>query len=205
MPLLAEGVYVESTDTAYETECTYYLNFHIVSAIASIEKLREYCPAPVWENRCQYFHYYTDHLLFSLGQIANRLVITDNDKGLSLERKKCNRGNYLFSEEHYPILSDKRARNMMEHIDERNQKIIKDQSGVGGFNVIEADTPPELAERLRTRTDLQPYTLDWVNFGLIVRDKSDDIFIDLDQLMEELSALRKSVQSFKEISASIFF
>lgn len=71
MPLLAEGVYIKSDDKGYEVETSYYLNFQIISALASLAKIDSFTDSYEWENRCQYYHYYTDHLLFSIGQIRS--------------------------------------------------------------------------------------------------------------------------------------
>ena len=116
MPLLAEGVYIKSDDKGYEVETSYYLNFQIISALASLAKIDSFTDSYEWENRCQYYHYYTDHLLFSIGQIANRFQITDRDPEKEKNRKNLNRSNYQFSEDRYPLLSDKKARNVVEHI-----------------------------------------------------------------------------------------
>lgn len=204
MPLLEIGMYTECDDKPFETESAYYLNFQINSALFSIKQLFSGCNEVDWENRCQYYHYYSDHLLFSVGQIVNRFVISEKDKGLILERKRMNRNNYLFTNEAFPILSDKRARNMIEHIDEYNQKIIQVKHGVGGFNLIDNQTDMKLITTLHTKRDSHPYTLDLLEEKLLIRWKKENLDISIDALEAELNSLLKNVHSFNEYLTSLF-
>lgn len=197
MPLLANGVYAECDDKPFEAESAYYLNFQINSALFSIKQLSLGCNEADWENRCQYYHYYSDHLLYSVGQIANRFVILEKDKGLILERKQMNRNNFRFTDEAFPILSDKRARNMVEHIDEYNQKIIQEKRGVGGFNLIDNQTDMKLIATLRSKRDSHPYTWDLLEKKLLVRWKEVFLDISIDALEKELLILKENVKSFQ--------
>lgn len=200
MPLIAKGVYADCGDKAFEKETTYYLNFQILSSLASLERLDLYDDRFSWENRFQYYHYYCDHLLFSIGQISNRFIITPRDKNHTIkERKGFNSANYQFVEHDFPILSDKRARNMIEHIDEHNQSIIENHHGVGGFNLIDTETDSGLANDLRSRRDTHPYTLDLIRRELLIRWKNDDVTISLEKLRDELLALQNNVKSFEKI------
>ncbi|MBQ0014338.1 MAG: hypothetical protein KBS82_03345 [Oscillospiraceae bacterium] len=203
MPLLQNGVYVENSDKPYELETVYYLNFHILSALFSIERLYSFETNEIWNNKVQYYHYYADHLLFCVGQIANRFVDGNSKKSL-LERKRINRGNFNFTDEKYPILSNKSARNVIEHIDERNQKIIANKQGVGGFNIIDDATSLELTKTLRERTDSHPYTLDLIKKELLIRDNESDLVINIDYLKQELELLHKSVIYFEQIITDLF-
>ena len=106
MPLMTSGVYIGSDDRGYEAETSYYLNFQIISALASLAKIDSFNDS---------YHYYTDHLLFSIGQITNRFQVNNRDSEKEKERKTLNRGNYQFSEDRFPLLSDKKARNVVEH------------------------------------------------------------------------------------------
>ena len=93
MPLMTSGVYIGSDDRGYEAETSYYLNFQIISALASLAKIDSFNDSYGWENPCQYYHYYTDHLLFSIGQITNRFQVNNRDSEKEKERKTLNRGN----------------------------------------------------------------------------------------------------------------
>lgn len=207
MPL--DGIwYARDDDAPFEAESCYYLNFQVISALASIEYIMASQPQilSVFENECQYYHYHTDHLLYSIGQISTRFFISERtDKGIARERKQVNMKNFQFSPDDFPILSDKRCRNTIEHIDEHNQKIIKVHNGVGGFNLINENTPPDLIEVLRARRATHPYTLDLLNREiLIVRNGKELLSIKLDSLKEELLKLRSNIKYFKEISNNPF-
>ena len=91
MPLMTSGVYIGSDDRGYEAETSYYLNFQIISALASLAKIDSFNDSYGWENPCQYYHYYTDHLLFSIGQITNRFQVNNRDSEKEKERKTLNR------------------------------------------------------------------------------------------------------------------
>lgn len=203
MPLLTNGVYIGCDDRGYEVETSYYLNFQIISALASLAKIDSFNDNYGWENPCQYYHYYTDHLLFSIGQIANRFQVNKRDSEKEKERKNLNRGNYQFSEDRYPLLSDKKARNVVEHIDEYNLKIIENNRGVGGFNLIDASTDTALVDTLRTNRHTHPYTLDLLSHELFIRRNNEDLTISLEKLKSELLSLKESVKMFIEISSFI--
>lgn len=203
MPLLTNGVYIGCNDRGYEVETSYYLNFQIISALASLAKIDSFNDSYGWENPCQYYHYYTDHLLFSIGQIANRFQVNNRDSEKEKERKNLNRGNYQFSEDRYPLLSDKKARNVVEHIDEYNLKIIENNRGVGGFNLIDASTDTALVETLRTNRQTHPYTLDLLSHELFIRRNNEDLTISLEKLKSELLSLKENVKSFIDISSFI--
>ncbi len=189
--------YAYGDDRPYEAESAYYMNFQIVSALASLDhliSLRD--DGYEWENRFEYYHYYSDHLLFSMGQIANRLIDKENDNEEKRKRKESNRNNFQFSKDRFPLLSDKRPRNAVEHIDERNLPIIKEHQGVGGFNLIDADVEEQLIVYLREHKDTHPYTLDLLSGALLIRDKEEDLTIDFKELKAELSALQDNVKFF---------
>lgn len=204
MPLVANGIYAHGPDRPYEAESAYYLNYQIISALASLDYLNKAPDEGIWENRCQYFHFYTDHLMFSVGQIANRFVITNRDDQLTEERKKQNRQNFQFTDDEYPILSNKLPRNTIEHIDEHDQAIIQTYRGVGGFNLIDDQTKPDLIVFFRNNTHTHPYTLDLLQRKLFIRRGENDLVIDLDALKNELLSLQGKVKYFQQIVSNIF-
>jgi hypothetical protein len=204
MPLVSEGVYIDDgASKSFEFESAYYLNFQIQSALASLHHLTNYADSFEWENRCQYYHFYSDHLLYSWGQITSRFISVKKAKALYCERKECNRNNYRFTERDYPLLSSKRARNVIEHIDEYNADIIKEKHGVGGFNLIDANTEESLKKLLREMRELHPYTLDLLTNELYIRYKKEDLTINLEELKKELLSLLSRVRSFLEFVSMI--
>lgn len=198
--------YADGDDKPYEAEAAYYLHFHIVSALDSLDHITTIrYDSGAWENRCQYYHYYCDHLLFSMGQIANRFLIVEKKKNKGKEKLKKqirkrneqnrkNRANFEFSEESFPILSEKYARNVIEHIDEYNRYIIDKNRGVGGFNLIDEKEDEKMITDLRTRRATHPYTLDLLAGKLLVRYNRKNIDIDLEKLRAELLSLQKNVK-----------
>ena len=103
MPFIDPGVYADTVDKSYEVESCYYLEFQIKSALISLKKLEQEIDTD-FDSKYQYYHFYVDHLLYSLGQIGNRFIATDKDRGLNLERKNANCINFEFTQEKYPIL-----------------------------------------------------------------------------------------------------
>ena len=202
--------YGDGDDKPYEVEAVYYLNFQIKSALASLDCLSSYHEDFAWENRYQYYHYYCDHLLFSMGQIANRFTIVDEKaiKGSKKKRKQTlernaqnrkNRINFGFSEATFPILSEKHARNVIEHIDEYNRYIIDENHGVGGFNLIDEKEDEKLITDLRKRRATHPYTLDLLDGKLLVRYNRKNIDIDLVKLRAELLSLQENVDWLRDM------
>lgn len=200
MPLATNGVYLYQGDRAYEVEVTYYLKFQILSALASIARINDYDPRFTWDNRCQYYHYYCDHLLYSIGQISNRFISKDKEKQNLKERKRLNCCNYRFTETEFPILSDKRARNTIEHIDEHNRMIIESRNGVGGFNLIENETKSDLVKELKSKRSIYPYILDLLNSEILIyRKNAEEINLSLVELKAELLRLQKSIEAFESM------
>ena len=197
MPMIAQGVYSDTEDKPYEFESGYYVDFQITSALFSLESImnsniKNY---GILKSKYQYYHFYCDHLIFSIGQIANRFDIKDKDEGIVRERKNANICNFAFSKEKYPILSDKRVRNTIEHIDEYNLKIIKKYRGVGGFNLIDSETDKEVVKSLTLHRQSHPYTLDLTNKQLLIMRNDIELNLNLEELQNELLSLQKETKS----------
>ncbi len=90
MPIVNNGLYIETEDKPYEAESAYYIDFQITSALYSLEKIcsNSEINHPLFKNKYQYYHYYCDHLIFSLGQISSRFSITDKEKEHIRKAKK---------------------------------------------------------------------------------------------------------------------
>lgn len=179
-------------------EAAYYLDFQIASALNCLQRFQNSNIGNEWRNKYEYYHFYSDHLLFSMGQIATRFLESNKDSPKIKTRKKINCQKFCFSKSDYPILSEKRVRNVIEHIDERNQKIILEKKAVGGFCLIDDETDFKLANTILNQKETQPYILDLVNNEILVRCNTEDLVVDLEALKNELIALRNSVNSFME-------
>lgn len=209
MPLLSRGVYSKSEDYSYELETTYQLKYYISSALISIDCILELEDAMVnrFENKIRYYRYYVDNLFYFLGLINDRFVYKRNRNEDELNHEKENRvslnkSNYQFEESKFVILSNKIPRNIIEHLDERNVKMIMDRNGVGGFNVLFKDSNNKMNESIRTNRMMYPYTLDLVNNKVLFYDaqaKCDDMKkfeIDVLEIQDELKRLEKNVDDF---------
>jgi hypothetical protein len=144
--------------------------------------------------------------MFSIGQIANRFVPSGKDNQEKIERKKRNRNSFQFTQEQFPILSDKRARNVIEHIDERDTLVIQKHNGVGGFNMIDDDVDEELATFLLNNKETHIYTLDLESEELLIRDKDEDLVVNFEKLRAELLSLQENVNWLRDMirKANVF-
>ena len=207
MPQVVPGVYLppDNVEKAHEAESSYYMDFYIQSALFSMEKLMSSKPEITGDmNKVQYYHYYTDHLLFALGQISNRFVLKKNEKELYKKRKEQNRMNFDFSDEKYPLLSSKRARNVLEHIDERDMDTILEDGSVGGFNLIDIEADEKFVRIISKERIRYLYSLNLQRNEIWLYDRKNDATIDisLEKLEEELQSLSYSVRCFIDMIKS---
>ena len=206
MAVVLPGMYFETKDKPYEAESSYYLNFQIQSALVAIQYLESNTDISetYFHSKAEYYHFYTDHLLFSIGQISNRFLFTSNDTKIDKERKIINRSNFQFTEEKYPILSDKKARNTIEHIDEYDNQTILKSGGVGGFNYIDSDTDEVLAAELRNRRTTHIYTLDLIKSELLILKSNSEVTVNLKGLKQELVSLQTDVKWLLNMATSMY-
>ena len=113
--------------------------------------------------------------------------------------------NYGFSDDTFPLLSNKRARNVLEHIDEYDVETISEKGGVGGFNLIDENTEEEVLLALSDMRTMHLYTLNLVEGEIWIYDPkhNGNINLKLEELVEELNALRDNEMSFAEMVHSI--
>jgi len=192
--------YINTPDEAYETETSYYLHFQLVSALVSLDHIYKckYAENDLFESKAQYYHFYVDHLLYSLGQIAERFRENPDPHKTNdyFVRRAANRNNYGFDKSNYPILSSKAFRNTIEHIDEHNIEVIKKHDAVGGFNIIDENTSKELIDTLQNKRDTHTYTLDLLLKQLYIERNGTSLTMKLDDLKQEILDLKKKVDDF---------
>lgn len=193
------GIYINDGDTVFEAETNYYLHFQIISALVSIEYISnaKYGNTTCFENKAQYYHYYLDHLLYSIGQISERFRVVKNPQKKDVEfneRRKINRVNYNFNEATFPILSNKEYRNTIEHIDEHDINVIISQVGVGGFNYIDEETPDNLKDILLSNWHNHIYTLDLLSGNIYITRNGKKLTLCIGKLKNELIKSQNNVE-----------
>lgn len=207
MPLI-NGFYMQGYDYPYETVATYQLKTYITFALVGLHKIEneDTSDLELFDNTVQYYRFYLDKVFYCLGQIHSRFNKISKGNPAILKVKNeyvdLNRLNYNFSEDVFPILSNKMPRNIIEHVDERNLLTIKEFNGVGGFNVIFADSDSELTNTLMSNRRHYPYTLDMRNktvyfYNIQNEDDNTKTFeINLEKLKKELMKLNDNVKTF---------
>ncbi len=93
-----------------------------------------------FSNRCVYYHFYINNVLNSIGHIRRRFF-NNNANSDRIERNKKeydyssidNNENLICN---YPIIGNNEIRNFIEHIDEKDERLMKMKLYNGSFNVI---------------------------------------------------------------------
>ena len=207
MPLLAKGVFIHNIqDYPYEAEATYHLKYFISSALITLDLiLNPDCQLiGRFDNSARYYRYHLDHLFYFLGQINDRLIYKPGYNSTFIKKQEyvnLNRNNYHFSEQEFPIISNKIPRNLIEHLDERNLTTLSQKRGVGGFNVIHPDSAPDMVASIKSNRNLYPYNLDLIEkkvlfFNAQEKDPRLKQFdIDINELKSELIKLGNNVKA----------
>lgn len=189
------GVWIEYGDKiCYDFETTYYLKYNIEKAKIALNKLfKEESEVSQYSNRCVYYHIYIDLLMQAMGQIANRFLHLNKENEEEQKIRNKNQEEYQFNNKNYPLLSNKKIRNFVEHIDEKNLIFIRNNGGVGGFNVIFEETTEE-DEKGFLNTKTQNNTLDLKNHRYCIYDNREQktISLDLNKLCLELKSLSET-------------
>lgn len=201
-PELGTWIENEKDDFTEHFETTYYLKYNIEKALYSLAKIMkpkiDYSGFP---NRCVYYHFYIDNVLNSVGHIRRRFF-NSNVNSDRIERNKKeyaynsidNNGNLICN---YPIISDKEIRNFIEHIDERDEMLMKNGLYNGTFNVIYKGMNQQTKKDLLNDEKRQNNLLNLLSKEykiLTVNDKDDNVNefkLDLTGLNAELEKLKK--------------
>lgn len=118
----------------HKRETTYYLKYNSQKGLYAIEKLSEDYDGTLQE-KCFNYHIYLDLLFEAVGMIINRFK-PQKKNGNILIQSQNNCIEYEFNSKNYPLLNDKRFRNFIEHIDERDEVLIENKVYYGTFNLI---------------------------------------------------------------------
>ena len=200
------GIYAHTEDYATEVAVNYQLCYLVDSANVSLERiLSEYLRDYGFENIIQYYRFYVDHLLMCIGRINDYLV----PKNGTSDFIAFNRKLYNFNEVDFPILSEKKPRNLVEHLGERNNITIANYGAVGGFNVLFLDSDKELKDSIANDKKFYPYILDLKSKRIAFSDnlnKPDGSIeyytIELISLREELNELKRRIDGLRSFHNS---
>ena len=137
------GVWIENAkeDFTEHFETTYYLKYNLEKAIYTLEKIMKVKIDFIeFSNRCVYYHFYVDNLLNAIGHIRRRFF-NNNANQERIERDKKEYNYILINDQgkeiyNYPIIGDNSIRNFIEHIDEKDEKLMDIGMYYGSFNVI---------------------------------------------------------------------
>lgn len=197
-------------------ETTYYLKYNIEKALYSLNKImKSENNYDEFSNRCVYYHFYIDNVLNAVGHIRRRFV---NDKASKsrIERNKReydyssvdNEGNIICN---YPIISSKEIRNFIEHIDEKDEKLMKLKMYNGTFNVIYKGMNKKIEKDLLSDTRKQNNLLNLITKEyniLTIKGEDNDVReykINLSELIKELEKMKKINNSiWKYLTEKIF-
>ena len=196
--MLASGIYSYDEDSKYDFEISYQLRYLISSSLFDIDGI--FCEIEEmqsrFENKTVYYHYLVDDLLVKLGLINERFVPKDRCSSEKVDRINKNKKNFQFTPTEYPILSDKKPRNLIEHIDDRACTMMKTGS-VGGFNVLFIESSCDLIKDVMNHREKYPITLNMIDNTIMFYDLKEKpnykYDISLDELKVELEKLKKNV------------
>lgn len=191
-------------------ETTYYLKYNIEKALYSLNKiLKLKIDYSEFSNRCAYYHFYIDNLLNSVGHIRRRFFNNNADPD-RIERNN-REYNYSSTDEYgkficnYPIIGDNQIRNFIEHIDEKDEALMKIGMYNGCFNVIYRGMNQQLKTELLNDEKKQNNLLNLLTKEykiLTVVDKNNSVkehklnLIELKKELEELKKINDKIWNF---------
>lgn len=150
-PKTKEWTMSTNEDWREHFETTYYLKYNIEKALYSLDKiLISKIDYSVFSNRCTYYHFYIDNLVSAIGHIGKRFTYNMRD---SIDDNRVDRNKFEYNYEtngvcNYPNLINKKIRDFMEHIDEKDEYLIKVRMYYGAFNVIYKGMNQQIKKRI---------------------------------------------------------
>ena len=198
------GVWIENAkdDFTEHFETTYYLKYNIEKAIYSLEKIMKVkIDFSEFSNRCVYYHFYVDNLLNAIGHIRRRFFNNKaNQERIERNKKEY---NYIFINEqgkkiyNYPIIGDNSIRNFIEHIDEKDEMLMKMGVYNGSFNVIYKGMNQQIKKDLLNSEKKQNNLLNLLSkeYKILTINNNNNVVreykLDLIELNNELKRLKK--------------
>ena len=202
-------------------ETTYYIKYNIEKALFALNKILEKKPnLNEFSNRCTYYHFYIDSLIDAMGSIWNRFSFNNrsgiDDKRVNRNIKEYNFGkldsNNQFINVNYKSFN-KKIRNFVQHIDEKDEILMKNNLYFGTFNVIYKGMNPSIKKDLLNPLKKQNNILNLIDKTYIVyspeqkdgKVKYIELKINLNDLNIDLLNLKKTNDTiFSYLNDSIF-
>lgn len=201
------GIYMHSIETfhnegLYKQESAYYLKYNSAKGIYAIEKISKDFKGNVQE-KCFYYHMYLDLLFQSVGMIINRFK-PHKKSGNLFEQSKSNRIEYDFNKNNYPLLNDKSFRNFIEHIDERDEKLIDNKMYNGTFNLIYPNMDIKIKKGLLNVERPQNNLLNLEDMTYTILDSNNTANSSIEKKIININELKTELIQINTISTSIW-
>lgn len=184
-------------------ETTYYLKYNIEKALYSLNKiLIPKIDYRDFSNRCTYYHFYIDNLVNAIGHIVKRFTYNTRS---SIDDKRIDRNKSEYNYEiegncNYPNLNNKKIRNFIEHVDEKDEDLIKAGKYYGTFNVIYKGMNQLIKKDLLSDKKKQNNILNLIDKTYTIyyikeitstgKIKTNEYYINLLELKNEIETLR---------------
>lgn len=191
-------------------ETTYYLKYNIEKALYSLEKiLLSKINYSDFSNRCTYYHFYIDNLMNAIGHIGKRFNYNVRE---SIDNKRIDRNKFEYNYElkgicNYPNLSNKKIRDFIEHIDEKDEELMKSGKYHGTFNVIYKGMNQEVKKHLLDNKKKQNNMLNLIDKTYTIyyiKETTPSGIIKSKELSIKLIELKKELEIIKNINNKIW-
>lgn len=186
----------------YKQESAYYLKYNSSKGIYAIEKISKDFKGNAQE-KCFYYHMYLDLLFQSVGMIINRFK-PHKKSGNLFEQAKNNCLEYEFDNNNYPLLNNKSFRNFIEHIDERDEKLIDSGIYNGTFNLIYPNMDIKIKKGLLNPEKPQNNLLNLEDMTYTILDSNNTSDSSIEKKIININELKKELTRINTISTSIW-
>ena len=185
----------------YQREHCYYIRYNTKKALYALDKLCNDYNGDIQE-KCFYYHVYLDLLFEAVGLIINRFKLKKEmeNKNIGIQIKN-NCQEYDFTEERYPLLNDKKFRNFIEHIDEKDAMLIENEKYFGTFNLIYHNMDVKLKKELLDTEKQQNNLLNLEEMTYTILNSYNN---EIKKKTINLIELKKELIEINKISESIW-
>lgn len=196
----------DDTDWKYHFESTYYIRYNVKKALYALDRLEAL--AKEAEPDVFVCHVYLDLLLEACGMLRKWFTPVVDEKRMTANRRsqyKKNQNEYGYGDDSYPVMCNVyKIRNFVEHIDERDDRLIEGKTYHGTFNVIYAGMDTSMRDGLSDENKPQNNLLDLETMTYKAFEQTNDgpriISVNLQDLGKELMRIhQKANQQWNRI------